>query len=534
MTVLRKFHRETAAALGCLALVFAVYGRGLFYSFVYDDRWTVVENNAVQQPTPLARFFLDRNTVAAPATGMGDSIYRPLPTLTFALDRALGARDPWRFRLENVLLHALNGFLLWLLFRSVGFSFGASLAGSAAFLLHPAQVETVQWVTQRSNLLCLGGLLGSVWALRRRSPWSLVGLAVALLSKETAVMALCLWPLFLRVYCPEEKFWESGPARVRVLAGATLVAAYLFLRSAVVGSFAQREFRGGGWGGSVLLGTVSWWEYLKLLLAPLGLRVSRRQYLDNPWTSPWALVGLAAVALAAVGLVFLWRRNRRAAFWAGWIPATLLPVLGLAPTDTFVAERFLYVPLVGLGGVAAIFWDRISSEGARARRWVRGGTWGVLALWGGLSCAQVGVWRNDLSLWTATAARDPEHGFSWLCRAQALNENKRWSEAESEYLHALRVGLSRGHAAGALTNLSDLRLRAGDPGGALAWADKALVAAPASPQALTHRAVALVGLGRKNEALAVVGQLESIRPGADEGRRLRRWVESAPRFRRGS
>ncbi|HMX43550.1 MAG TPA: hypothetical protein PKB12_07540, partial [Elusimicrobiota bacterium] len=102
MTVSRKIVPGPAtAALAVLALVFAVYGRGLFYSFVYDDRWTIVENVAVQRPTNLARFFLDRDTVAVPATGMGRTIYRPLPTLTFSLDRALGARAPWRFRLAN-------------------------------------------------------------------------------------------------------------------------------------------------------------------------------------------------------------------------------------------------------------------------------------------------------------------------------------------------------------------------------------------------------------------------------------------------
>ena len=247
MTVSRKIVPGPAtAALAVLALVFAVYGRGLFYSFVYDDRWTIVENVAVQRPTNLARFFLDRDTVAVPATGMGRTIYRPLPTLTFALDRALGARAPWRFRLANLLLHVTNGVLLWGLFRSLGLSFGASLAGSAAFLLHPAQVESVQWVTQRSNLMCLAGLLTALHFHRRGSAWSLAGLALALLSKETAVVAIALWPLFLWLEGPRIPPFQKGSARARWLAAGGLVAAYLLLRGTVIGGFAQRDFRGGG------------------------------------------------------------------------------------------------------------------------------------------------------------------------------------------------------------------------------------------------------------------------------------------------
>ena len=533
MTVSRKIVPGPAtAALAVLALVFAVYGRGLFYSFVYDDRWTIVENAAVQRPTNLARFFLDRDTVAVPATGMGRTIYRPLPTLTFALDRALGARAPWRFRLANLLLHVTNGVLLWGLFRSLGLSFGASLAGSAAFLLHPAQVESVQWVTQRSNLMCLAGLLTALHFHRRGSAWSLAGLALALLSKETAVVAIALWPLFLWLEGPRIPPFQKGSARVRWLAAGGLVAAYLLLRGTVIGGFAQRDFRGGSWTGGLLLGTLSLWEYVKILVWPLGLRVSRRQYIEDPWTSPRTLVGLGTAIVTALVLFYLWRRHRRAFFWAGWAPLTLLPVLGLAPTDTFVAERFLYVPLAGVGGVAALLWDRFGAAGRRARGWARGVLAAALALWAGLSWAQVGVWRDELSLWTSTANRDPEHGFSWLCRAQALAERGRFPEAEAEYLHALRVGLTRGPAAAALTNLSDLRLRAEDPAGALVWADKALIAAPASAPALVNRARALVGLNRKSEALGVVDRLTSDHPPAVQWEPLRRWVENAPPGRR--
>lgn len=532
MTVSRKLNRETAAALGLLALVFAVYGRGLFYPFVYDDRWTVAENAAVQRPTPIARFFLDRNTVAVPATGMGDSIYRPLPTLTFALDRAWGARAPWRFRLENFLLHALNGGLLWALFCSLGLSPGASFAGAAAFLLHPAQVETVQWITQRSNLLCLGGLLGSLGALRRRSLWSLVGLAVALLSKETAVMAVLLWPLFLRAHDPDQKFWESGPARVRLLAGATLVAAYLCLRSAVVGPFAQREFRGGGWGGSVLLGAVSWWEYLKLIVAPVGLRVSRHQYLDNPWESGWTLLGGAAVVITAAILAVAWRRNRRAGFWGAWAPVALFPVLGFFPTDTFVAERFLYIPLAGLGGLIALLWNRSLEGSPRTGRWARGGIIGILAVWGGLSVAQTGVWRDDLTLWDAAARRDPANGFAWLCRARALESAERWDEAEEEYRHALRVGLTRGHAGSALTLLANLRMRKNDPTGAADYAEKALRADPTSPLAAALRLKALTALGRRSDALNVLNDMERQWPQGAPWPEIRRQIAAEPTDRK--
>ena len=61
-----------------LGVVFLIYGNSLSHEFVYDDHWTIVENASIQSATPWYRFWLDRETVAHPSSGMGQDIVSDL------------------------------------------------------------------------------------------------------------------------------------------------------------------------------------------------------------------------------------------------------------------------------------------------------------------------------------------------------------------------------------------------------------------------------------------------------------------------
>lgn len=486
---------------GAWGTVFLIYGRGVSYPFVYDDHWTILKNPAIQTIYPLARFFLDKETVALPASGMGRTIYRPLPSLTFAMDRALGLSAK-RMRVENYLLHGLNGFLVFVWLGILGFSGPASAVGSAFFLFHPAEVESTLWITQRSNLMVSTGILCALLAFafspRRRPIMGIMAFGAALLCKETALLFPILWTA--QEWSLRRKNAAVKNEKIKHFAVACLAVTlgYLILRHLVVGTPIQRTYRGGGMIGSLLLGTVSWWEYLKILIWPVSLRVSYWQYVDDPFRSVWPWIGLLTACAYGTATILIARSDRRAAFFLAWIPVTLALVLGIFPTDTFVAERFLYVPLIGVAGIVAWTWDQ-------SRSWTRGtfarsGIFIALGLLCLLTWRQSGVWKDELTLWTNATQRDPRNGFARLCQAQSHQDLGRQEDAVKEYLEALRIGLTRTQAAGALCNLSRLQLGKGNPSEALAWSEKALLAAPGSPPALFNKEQALRQLGRFSEA----------------------------------
>ncbi len=142
-----------------------------------------------------------------------------------------------------------------------------------------------------------------------------------------------------------------------------------------------------------------------------------------------------------------------------------------------------------------------------------------------LAFAQTAVWRDEVALWTAAAKNDLRNGFARLCRAQALGEAGRLSEAESDYHLALRTGLTRPLAAAALTNLSDLHLRRGDGEAALGWSERALLAAPGNREALFNKMRPLVLLNRRAEALTVLEDLETRYPTPEFWTEFRRRIK---------
>lgn len=463
-----------AAFLAACAVTVTVFGRALPHGFVYDDQWTLVHNAALVQ-APLSAFFTDAATFAAPASGMGGTVYRPLATLSFAFQKRMGLLSPATARAVNLALHALNGLLLFLVLTTIlGLAPEAAALGAGLFLLHPAQVETVAWITQRSNLMCAAAGLGALLLLARANPWGLALFILALFSKETA---LTLLPFLLWMLAR-----GNGPLRQKgAMAGVLLLSAGLYLaaRGAVVGELSQRAWRDGLWH-NAMVGQAAWTEYLTLLAWPARLAASHWQFVDNAWEpAPWRGLALSFAWLLAT--LLSWRQGRRRAAAAmAWIPVTLSPHLGLVPLDTFVAERFLYLPLAGAAALAGLLWESVPKA--------RGVLMAAVVAAGFVSFRQAGVWRDEASLWAGAVRTEPGNPFARLSLAEALYARGDFAAAAQ----ATREGLTRNPSASlafaGLNNLSDLSLKDNRPGAARRFAEKALRIFPNHPAALHNLA----------------------------------------------
>jgi tetratricopeptide (TPR) repeat protein len=479
------------------ALTAAVFGPSLSHGFVYDDRWTI-EHNPALGAAPWTAFFTDARTAARPETGMGKTIYRPLPTLSFHIQKKLGQDAPRDFRLISLALHALNAALLLAVLRRAGIPFAAAAAGAALFLLHPAQVESVAWATQRSNLMMAGAFLGALLCLGPGAGSSPAGLwgglalyGAALLSKETAlVFPLILWAA---------GFLPGEPRRGgKIFAGlAALTAAYMLLRWSATGSWSQRPAGESPWA-DLLEGMGAFWEYLKIIIWPNRLTASHGRFIASPLASIQAWAGLALFSGWAAGALVLLRRKsepaRRAGFFGLWIPLGLALVIGFFPTDTFVAERFLYLPLAGVAGLAALGFERLIAQGTRAWRVAAFIVLSALAL---RTIRHLPAWKNEGALWENAVRVEPANGFAWACLGDARLEAGRRQDAEAAYRAALTRWITAPVAFATLNNLSTLLNIDGKPDEALVFSEKALRIAPDSPEAQGNRARALALIGRK-------------------------------------
>jgi tetratricopeptide (TPR) repeat protein len=431
------------AVLLLIGAVAAVFGNALPNQFVYDDRLLVVDNWAVRAP------LRDLHALG---------FYRPLRTLSYRLDYALGGTDPWVFHLTNVAYHAVTVMLVHAALAGSGASPLAALGGALVFAVHPVQADAVTYVSGRRDVLCaLFFVAGFCAYLRYRRTRGAGALAVALAGYLLAIlakeMAITL-PLVCLAYDRFTRRREATAAGAAAPAGrpAWLVVVGIVLGAGVgwlvYGRFVERVLKVTGWhGGSVGTNFATvlriWAQYLWLVAWPARLSADYSERAFPVSTSALDPSAIAAAALL-VGLGMLaawrWRRGGLDGFGAVWWAVCLLPVSHLVPYRELMAEHYLYLPMVGVAYVAAGAIDGAARGASRAagapagrRRVAFAGVLVLTLAAGARTAVRNRDWHDSLTLWTATVATFPQCARAHFNLGQAYYERVRFDDAEREW-----------------------------------------------------------------------------------------------------
>jgi len=358
--------------------------------FVYDDTRFILLNPDVRD-LRAPWDYLDPATAGPAGTG----IYRPLRTLSFALDHALFGTDVRPWRIESVLLHGLAAALLAVMLATLTGSPAGAVIGGLVFGFHPATAEVSSWLSSRGDVLALiGGLLAMLLHLRGRTLWAALAFGLGCLAKE---MILTLPALMLLVDGARgaRPLRDAGSRAAYATYGATAVA-YLILRGVALGPiFAQKGIP--SWPTARALGFL---HELRITVFPveLGFDLQLAGGLGALAAALVALGGLAVLAMLA------WRAGARfAAAGLIWFPVALLPV-SVLPLNIATADRFLYVSLVGVSLIAADLWGRLRP----GRRAVLVAGLALLCL-GILGARRTAVYANPRALWTEALRAAPDN-----------------------------------------------------------------------------------------------------------------------------
>jgi len=346
-----------------IVLVFmgiTVYANSLKGDFVWDDQDFIVRNDFIKSLKNVPSFFTNKETLAAGKLG-GDN-YRPLVSLTYALDYASWKLNPLGYHIMNTGLHITNAILLFYLLSLITKDRFLSFFSAIIFLVHPLQTEAVTWISGRSNVLFLFFFLISFIAYieyKNIKHWtfylaSLLFFSFGLLSKETTVVLPFMLLLYDRLYGDRK---EDRPGVVSYAPFFIVIALYLFVRFAVLGRFSQCDY----WTGSLYTTLLTMSRviayYIRLFVYPVGLCVDYLKfpasYSIRDYRVILSLLFITIIVLS--GFVFR-KRMRHLSFGIFWFFIALLPVMNIVPVKIFMAERFLYMPLAGLAiALAAIF-----------------------------------------------------------------------------------------------------------------------------------------------------------------------------------
>jgi hypothetical protein len=413
-----KWHAGAVIAL--IAVTFLLYASTLYHGFIFswDDYDYIVNNPAVHGfslahiKTVFSNFYVGN--------------YAPLHLISYMLDYQFWGLNPAGYHLGNILLHALNGILIYRLFLKLELPIVPALLGAALFVLHPVQVESVAWVAERKNVLSalffLLALLSYIdykqaAACRMRNYiLSLTFLACALLSKSAAVIFPVVIIFYDYCYC-------SASRRLKLLDKLPFIL--LTLAACILTIKSQDTNAGGGMrgypGGTPLTAlwtmTPVFLSYLKDLVYPLELSpyymVPIRKTIDGDVVISAAIL----LCLAGVGFMSVKRWPKLLFFFSVYV-LSLLPVLQIVPILTLKNDRYLYYPMIGAAGAVAMFISVLMLKTGRLRIATVAVAIIVCTALGGIAYYQSQIWKNSITLWNFALRQNPENMLAWLMLAK--------------------------------------------------------------------------------------------------------------------
>jgi len=460
--------RRWGLGAALMAAVVVAYHPAWHGGFIWDDESHVVNNGHLVAPDGLRRIWF---SLEAPQ-------YYPLVFTTFRLERGLWGLDPTGYHFTNLLLHGGSALLLWGLLRQLRVR-GAWLA-AAVFALHPVNVESVAWITERKNTLSLLFFLLSLsWYLRfdrqadaarqphvagvspyeRRGPaWigspqlyyglSLLAFVLALLSKTAvAPLPVVLWLMtwWERGRVEQRDVWRSLPffAVGLVLIPLTVVFEHQAGSEIVRNDGFWARLAGAGW---------AVWFYLYKALLPVNLSFIYPRWRIDPARALAYVPGLLWVA----GFLACWRYRRQwgraVLFGLGYFVVLLLPALGFVNIYfmrySLVSDHWQYAAIIGpialvAAGLSALP-DWLCRQ--RHRRLEAALCVIVLVVLGGLTWREAGTYVNGETVWRTSLRRHPDAWLPHYNLGTALGMSGHPDEAVEHLRAAIRIEPTRAEA----------------------------------------------------------------------------------------
>lgn len=435
-------------------LVFWPLGAADFVN--YDDPGYVYRN-------PYVAGGLSADNVAWAFSTIHKANFHPLTWLSHQLDVSLFGVAPGPHHLVSVVLHALNAVLLFgLLLRMTG-AVAPSAFTAALFAVHPLHVESVAWISERKDVLAalfwmlsshayVGWVRGGGW---HRYLLALTLLGAGLLSKPVVVTLPCVFVL-MDVWPLGRTSWARaarGPPRSTTTLAWLVVEKLPMFALVALASYATVHAQATG--GAVVEASalpvearlanavVAYVWYLQKLVWPAGLavfyphpHVGRGSFADvGAWLPSLAfLLGASALAVG--------QARARPYLLVGWLwfVGTLVPMVGLVQVGLqATADRYSYVPLIGL--FVALSWAgaELARGAPRRRHWVAGLGLAWLVVCIGITRGQLDHWVDARAMAERSIAVSANNYVMHYNLALALQEEGDLAGARRHYEEAIAI-----------------------------------------------------------------------------------------------
>ena len=409
-------------------LCFIVYFNSLSNEFVYDDLGSIVENKYIRQP---GRFLASLFSHSYFQIAGLEASYRPVATLSYLLIFSFAELNPVYYHLASLVLHTLNAILVyWMASLILQHRLRALMAG-LLFACHPVLTEAVNCIDFNDDLLATFFFLAAfIFYIRIRTGEAasyIRGYApvlffyfLGLLSKEMAVTLpaiVLLYDLVLRdaargalnfkhrlsILRQRINFYSGFMAVSLIYIGIRFFVLYNPRESlkASAGSLFERII--------YLPGHL--FNFIRLTVFPSNLSADYVYSYPSTFFDIWNLIGVAVVIALVVTAFLIHRFSKEIFFGIWWFLITLFPVYNLIEIYHPLAERYLYLPIIGFCLVLPVAINTAAKglfpNPSTAMAVTLVPIIIILGIYSTATIARNPDWQNNFVLWSKTVQTSP-------------------------------------------------------------------------------------------------------------------------------
>ena len=437
-----------------------VFHNSLSNGFVYDDYAVIVENKFLKLPGINVSAFFNHSYFSIAG---GESSYRPISTLSYYLLYNIGGLNPFYYHLLSVVLHILTVILVYLLAGFILKSRWMALISGLLFACHPVVTEPVNCISYNEDLLVAFFFLLALLcylkkeALNGRSgviiyALSLFFFLLGLFSKEMAITL----PVIIVLCDLSTNYADNRPFSLKLLlctikdrwhlySGYLAVSLFFLIIQFFVLFHPQKSLTPNY--GSLMERVIYLpnhiFSFLKLAILPINLTPDYVFSYPSSFFDIINIVGFSVVLGLVVFSLWIYKYSTQIFFGIWWFIITLFPVYNLIPIYNPFAERYLYLPLIGLCIAVAYslaeVLHRVLSQPGLARILTLLVTTVVLSLYSSATIARNREWNSGLTLWSKAVSTTPNSSIAHGSLGQAYQADGRMEEAIREYEKAIDI-----------------------------------------------------------------------------------------------
>lgn len=451
-------------------LTFELYFNSLKNDFVYDDNLIIRENNELKSFIKNFPNLFNKNYYKIASKDKIESSYRPISTLSYFIGYQIWRLNPTGYRVFNLIFHIINAILLFILANKIFKDKTNAFIIALFFISHPAITEVLNSITYNEDIFALFFMLISFLFLIEKEDLKIknivfisISFFFALLSKEMALAFPILILGYDFIFNSEldikklkKRVFDNLTFYLSIITTAILFFIISFLLMKNPEKIATRHF--GSLFERIIYLPYNIFQFIKIAILPINLNADYSFSYPKNFFSFENLIPYFFIIIIIIISILMVKKSKAISFGIFWFLVTLLPVSNIIELYNPIADRYLYIPIIGFAIILTEIINYIASKIQeknikRQAKTTKVNKYSeinlsytkiafVLIIFIFYSFNTINrnrIWQNDLTLWMDTSIKSPNNPRALLNYGIKLVEIKKYDEAEKELIKVIKL-----------------------------------------------------------------------------------------------